>query len=317
MATYLEMQNFLFERVRNYTTNRSTNIKTILNTCMRVAASHRNFVQLQTEVGLTLTSGSQGPYYVTNPDVDKIKNIIYAGTDYPPPTQLPWSEFREKFPNPSTCAPGYPEYFSIYKYSPCLLTQSNNGVLSIKSTSASDTTQKVRIVGDNVAPGTGDDNYDRRIDEEITLTGITAVATTNSYKANAIVSISKNLHTTGRIIIKDASGIVISEISPKARFAQYPVLCFHPVPVSAIVCSLIIDLIMYDMISDNDIPGDINDPSFHDEILALAEAMIVKDSVMLGAVNAANADKRKDRGQACLRRLDISSYREDLEMGRR
>ncbi len=78
--------------------------------------------------------------------------------------------------------------------------------ITIVSSSASDTTQSVRIIGYN--------SNNVLITESLTLTGTTAVTSTNTYKADGIVSLVKNALTTGILTITDASANVLGYISP-------------------------------------------------------------------------------------------------------
>jgi len=99
---------------------------------------------------------------------------------------------------------------------------SSASTVNIVSSSATDTTQKVRIWG----KVSGEE-----VSELLTLTGTTAVTGTNSY--SSISRISKDSVTTGYVTIK-AGATIIATLSPREAASSYTKINLYYVPDSAI-----------------------------------------------------------------------------------
>jgi len=92
---------------------------------------------------------------------------------------------------------------------------------TVKSSSASDTTQTVLLRG---ITSTQNEIY-----ESITLTGTTAATASNSY--TEVLAISKSAATTGRVSVYENDGTtILAQLSPENLVSRYKVLHFHPTP---------------------------------------------------------------------------------------
>jgi hypothetical protein len=95
---------------------------------------------------------------------------------------------------------------------------------TLKSSSASDTTQTVLVRG---LTSTGGETY-----ESLTMNGTTAVTASNSY--TRILAISKSAATTGKLTVYQNDGAtVLAELSPESLTSYYKTLNLHLIPVGA------------------------------------------------------------------------------------
>lgn len=122
---------------------------------------------------------------------------------------------------------------------------SSASTLSIVSSSASDSTQSVRIKGI--------DSNDVELDETVTLNGTTPATTSNSYKE--IRSISKSATTVGRITITSNSGAVTNAILAPADLAyQIKAIRLHYTPTSVVTIAVPYLIDPYPLVNDYDQP---------------------------------------------------------------
>lgn len=104
---------------------------------------------------------------------------------------------------------------------------SDSGVLKIKSSSASDTTQKVTIIG-RATDGTNE----FEVTEEHQLTGVTAITSTYTYVS--IYDITKSDDTVGYVSVLDNTETYIySIIDPNSGRSEYQKWRLWPTPDSA------------------------------------------------------------------------------------
>lgn len=153
------------------------------------------------------------------------------------------AQLVEKFPE-SISTQGLVEQYTIFP--DVVRTQPTSAsTLSIVSSSASDTTQQVRVKGT--------DSNDVEIEESVTLTGTVAAVTTNSYKE--IRSISKSATTVGRITITSNSGVVTNAILSLTDL-DYKVtkIRLHSIPNSVITYKLPYHINPYPLVNDMDTP---------------------------------------------------------------
>jgi len=301
---FLKMQNFLLEEIRNHTDVRVVNLKATLNAAMRVASNQKDRNILNKSVPITLSSGSSGPYFINDPEVDYIKRAIIYGEDRPSLEDMPFEVFQELYPDPDACAPGYPEVFSVSRITPIYTAATK---IKVVSSSAADTTQTINIVGDVNTLG--------RTTESISLNGTTAVASSNTY--SNLYAITKSAVTAGYITITNhASSATIGIIPIKADGGRYLEFYVHPIPNGSMTLSFWCRRMVYDMVNDADLPLDMWDPDFSDHIIAVAKSIILKDPTMLAAVDTSNKIKNVQQSLS-LRRNDIGAYRTKLPLGRR
>lgn len=121
----------------------------------------------------------------------------------------------------------------------------SSSVLDIVSSSASDSTQVVRVKGTN--------SLGVELDETVTLTGTTPVNTANSY--TEIRSITKSATTTGYITITSNSSAVTVAVLAAADLAySVNVIRLHYIPTSVQTISLPYLIRPMPMVSDYDQP---------------------------------------------------------------
>ncbi len=135
-------------------------------------------------------------------------------------------EFDSRIPNP--VSQGNPTVFTQFEYVGVDTQPTSASVLSISSSSAADTSQKVRIRG--VVSGEEDV-------EEVTLVGITAVLTTKSF--SSVRAISKSGATAGRISVTSNSGAVaVVTLGPLQTVQRIKKITAYPFPTSAATWTL-------------------------------------------------------------------------------
>ncbi len=168
---------------------------------------------------LTLESGVKE--YALSPLVDtsKIINIFDEDNKVYLTPQL-----RQKalMNYPSNTSSGNPYQFVLKGFWPVKKQPAAVGVLTFVSSSAADTSNV------NIQYLNGDDLF---IEENITLTGTTDVATVGSVKK--VLSLYKNEKTTGIITVTDSSANEMLSIAPKMQSVSCPVIEFYSVPTSS------------------------------------------------------------------------------------
>ena len=128
--------------------------------------------------------------------------------------------FRRRVPNPSGDT-GTSYLYRLKGYSPVQNQPSSASVITIVSSSASDTTQSVTIQGLN-----GSSVY---IQETVDLNGTTNAVSTASF--SKIMGLSKSATTVGSVAVTSNSGGVTNVvIAPKDRFLSHPVVEFYTIP---------------------------------------------------------------------------------------
>jgi len=103
----------------------------------------------------------------------------------------------------------------------------------------------------------GYDTSDNYVTEEVTLTGTTAVASSNTYKK--ISMISKGV-TTGSITFRNAgSTTTYQTLSPQETFASQPVIGLNPIPSSVMTIYGRGWMTIPDLVHENSIPMGLNE----------------------------------------------------------
>jgi len=115
---------------------------------------------------------------------------------------------------------GQPEV--CYLTSESIRTQPASGEkITFKSSSTSDTTQKLLVRG---ITSTGGETY-----ENLTCNGTTAVTASNTY--TKILGLSKSAATTGKIsVYENDESTLKAELSPETLVSRYKSVNFHPIP---------------------------------------------------------------------------------------
>jgi len=158
---------------------------------------------------------------------------------------------------------GTPEQYSILE-DKIQNQPTSSSILTIVSSSASDTTQSIFVRGIS----SGSETY-----ETVALNGTSSASTTNSY--TRIISISKDTVSSGIVTATSNSGAVtIVSISPVITTPFFKKIAFHYVPASVITISIPYYVKPSPMIDDNDYP--IIDIADGIEIGAMADALRYK-----------------------------------------
>lgn len=158
---------------------------------------------------------------------------------------IPDDIFYEWLPNPT--ATGNPKWYRIWEQEGVEVRLSADDTLEVLSSSASDTTQTVRIVGK-------DANGLIRT-ESLTLTGTTVVNGSITYNAGDVLRISKSADTVGTITVRKASGdTTLVLLAPTETAARFKIASFYPIPSSAITLYLEYFTHIRNLEGDNDTP---------------------------------------------------------------
>jgi len=129
--------------------------------------------------------------------------------------------------------------------SPVRSQPSSASILSLVSSSASDTTQTVRVKGTNSAGV--------EIDESVTLNGTTTAVTTNSFVE--VRSITKSASTTGYVTITSNSGAVtVALLSPAQMAYLIKIIRLHQIPAGVITVQIPYIIRPYPLVSNYDQP---------------------------------------------------------------
>jgi hypothetical protein len=136
---------------------------------------------------------------------------------------IPDDLFYEMLPNPT--ATGNPKLYRIWEQEGVEVRLSADDTIEVLSSSASDTTQTVRIVGK-------DANGLLRT-ESLTLTGTTAAAGSITYNAGDVLRISKSADTVGIITVRKATAdVTLVLLAPTETSARFKIISFYPIPPS-------------------------------------------------------------------------------------
>lgn len=208
-----------------FTTNIDTLLKKWANQGQKkfVSSAKPHFFSWLKVNGLTLTTEADVEEYSLSPLVDTSKLInIYSRERRWIVDVISRKEFQRRYPDPSI-ASGDPEIAYISGFSPFNKQPSSASVLTLVSSSISDTSV-VTIVGLN--------QNGVLITEEVTLTGTTPVDSTNQF--TRVFQKSTNAFLTGIVTITSNAGAVTNVvISPRDRQGIFPKITFYPTPSQA------------------------------------------------------------------------------------
>lgn len=202
---------------------------------------------------ITMVSGTR-LYYVPDCEYNKILSVVDTTTD----TILELrSEYNLEEQDPDLDDAGSPLFYAPYGYTEYEGQPLTASTVSIVSTSASDTTQTVRIPGVvNSVDGT----------ENLTLNGLTTVTGTASF--SAIHGARKSATTVGRVrvTVNDASTTRIADIAPASLIRQYQPIYLFPVPNAANSMRVRYIRKPRAMVNAEDIP-DVSSDQYHELVL--------------------------------------------------
>jgi hypothetical protein len=158
---------------------------------------------------------------------------------------LPDELFYKWLPNPT--ATGNPKWYRIWEQEGVEVRLSADDTLEVISSSASDTSQTVRIVGK-------DANGLIRT-ESLTLTGTTVVNGSITYNAGDVLRISKSADTTGIITVRKATAdVTLVQLAPTETSARFKIASFYPIPSAVVTLYLEYFTHIRRLEGDNDVP---------------------------------------------------------------
>ncbi len=232
----------------NTATNIDTLIKRWINKAQKIFLSMAMELEAHaftwlTLNDLTLTTVVDQNEYALSPMVNISKMISLRDPDRKRTIQvITRHEFQERFPSPTDFS-GDPECAYLSGFSPVSNQPTSSSLLSLVSSSSTDNSQVVKIEGL--------DSNGTLIGEEVTLTGLVPVSTSNSYAR--VLTRGINGFLAGTLTITSNGGAVTNAVvSPRSRQGLYPKIILQPVPSS--VKTLYYDATMNlpDLVNDND-----------------------------------------------------------------
>lgn len=219
--------------------------------------THADLKSAITEVDFNCVA-SQETYYI-NANIGRILSITNITN------QCVLTEISEKEMNnidPTRDEEGVPERFSLFGKSEVKAQNSVASQVTVTSSSAADTTQSVRVIG-NVS--------DVETAESISLNGVAAVNSVNTFDINGVIGVRLSGSCTGNITV--TAGVTTLVVIPSGKFfMMYQPIKLGPLPSST--DSLRVTYLQgpRPMISEYDIPD--LPPEFHSLIIlgTLAQA---------------------------------------------
>jgi len=228
------------KNIQDTSSTMATEIKRYCNDAYREILRRVNWDAINLEYTVSVVAGTKD--YILSNDFGK-ELYVYDSTNLKYLSYISIQELAEKFAD-SLNSSGQPTRYSIFN--DVIRNQPTSAsTISISSSSASDTSQSVRIKGT--------DSNDVEIDETVLLTGTTPAVSTNTY--SKIRSISKSAATTGRITGTSNSGGVTNFIMSSADL-DYKVkkIRLHYTPSSALTLSIPYHVLPYPLVNDYDVP---------------------------------------------------------------
>ena len=197
-----------------------------------------NYNALNYDYSFTTTAGTKD--YALPQDFSKAVGALYANGSQ---NLAELGSIEELYRNePSSLSlQGTPSHYVIFE-STVMVQPSATSLISIVSSSASDTTQTIYIKG--ISSGV-------EVGESITLTGTATATSTNSY--TRVKSVGKDGDTYG-VITLTCDSKTIAILSPKARTARYSVMRLWKTPNDTITINIPYMIKPSELIDDNDYP---------------------------------------------------------------
>ena len=163
-------------------------------------------------------------FYQLPRDLDSIALVRQTSTPRAI-VNVPDDVFYRYIPDPD--AEGSPIYYRIWEQEGVSTRLSTADTVTIVSSSTSDITEKVSIVGE--------DANGIKQSEELTLNGTTAVPGTITYVTGKPIRISKSANTVGDITVKEATaGTTLVVVGREERSPRFKIMGLYPIPSSEI-----------------------------------------------------------------------------------
>ncbi len=230
MALFIDSVNVVLQRLRQdpitvLSTDTSTVAYRTQIAVQRAIARIWNAKQWtfkQRKTTLALTSGTSE--YNLDKEIGEPYIVLLSASPY---LVRPKSEddFDTRVPNPT--ATGNPDYYMLFEYAGVSTQPTSASVITVASSSTSDTTQSVLVRG----VVSGQEDY-----ELVNLNGTTSVATTKQF--TSVRSISKSAATAGRITCTSNSGAVtVLVMGPLEKTTKLKKVRFYPTPSSSLTAT--------------------------------------------------------------------------------
>ena len=192
----------------------------------------------------TLATVAPTEFYQLPRDLDAI-GLIRQTTSPQKIRFIPDDLFYDYIPNPT--ATGNPKWYRIWEEEGVSVRLTADDTIEVLSSSSSDTTQTVRIVG------TDSNGLSRT--ESLTLTGETFVPGTITWNAGDVLRISKSASTVGIITVRKATlDVTLVQLAPTELSARFKIISFYPIPSSAISVYIEYYTRIRNLEGDNDVP---------------------------------------------------------------
>ena len=207
--------------------------------------THQHYWNFNKRKATLATVANQEDYELPR-DVDK----IYLIRQITSPTVLRFIEDRDFYLQiPYPTASGNPFWYRIFEETGVAVVLSTDDKVTIVSSSTSDTTQTISVVGYASADGIKDS-------ETISLNGTTTVNGTKTWKAGKALRISKSAKTVGTVSIKEFTTpyTTILTLGPEDKSAYFRIVSFYPIPSAVITMYLEYFTRIRIMANDSDTP---------------------------------------------------------------
>lgn len=231
MALFIESVNVVLQRLRETPitelSSDATSVAFRAQTAVQRAVARvwnaKQWTFKQRKTTLALTSGT-GEYNLGK-EVGEPYIVLLSASPY---LVRPKSEedFDTRIPNPT--GTGNPDHYMLFEYGGVETQPTSASILTLASSSVSDTTQSVMIRG----VVSGQEDY-----EMVTLNGTTQVTTTKQF--TSIRSISKSAATAGRISVTSNGGAVtVLTLGPLEKTTRLKKVRFYPTPSSSLTATI-------------------------------------------------------------------------------
>lgn len=162
---------------------------------------------------------------------------------------FPDSIFYREVPDPENSSGGIPAIYRLWEETGFSTNLAAADTIQVLSSSASDTSSfNVVVVGRESTNNT-------IVAETITLNGVTAVTSSNTWAASGLMSVSKSGQTTGHITVRRTTGATtLSIIAPEETSPRYKRLSLYPVPTSVLTMYMEYYERLRLLVNDTDVP---------------------------------------------------------------
>lgn len=191
----------------------------------------------------TLTTVASTEDYVLPRDVDKIALVRQTNS----PTRmryLPDDVFYAYEPYPT--ASGDPQYYRIWEEEGISTRLSADGTIDVVSSSASDITQTVSVVGRSTDGFIQSETY--------TLNGTTKQSGSKTFDSAYPIKVSKSAATTGNVTVTTGATSLLV-MGPEERSPRFKVISFYPIPSSAITVYFEYYTRLRKLVNESDVPN--------------------------------------------------------------